>query len=75
MGKEYLLSQKVEDVNHLILELLWTRLNFLAWQCAGCPQLSICDEQPNNGEFRFCWPIIEAAILGKREWKTEHFKK
>jgi hypothetical protein len=72
MGIEFLLAQKVEDMNHLILHLLHIRLDTLTWQCSGCPQLKACDEQPNGGEIRYCWPIIEAAILGKSEWKTNH---
>lgn len=55
-------------------------LDELDMKCAGCPQVNICAPHENceghdDGEARYCWPMIEAAILGKSEWKMAHRRK
>ena len=54
---------------------LSNKLKELSWQCQGCSQVSVCEEQESGGESRYCWPIIEAAIMNEKNWDTEHWTK
>jgi len=56
----------------IILDSIRRSLSHLSWKCQSCPQTMICEDQANGGESRYCWPMIEAAILNKQEWSTEH---
>ena len=60
------------EFDKMLVEAVSKRLAHLNWKCTGCPQLSTCDDQPNKGESRYCWPIIVAAIMGEESWKTNH---
>jgi len=62
-------------INNAILEVISKNLSRLSWRCEGCPQISVCQSQDNGGEPRYCWPVIEAAILGVDSWKTAHRKE
>ena len=64
----------MKNYTEIIRDSISNALNRLSWRCGGCPQILICEEQANGGESRYCWPIIEAAILGNGEWITEHNK-
>ena len=58
--------------NEVILKVIEDRLRHLGWKCTGCPQTSVCEDQANGGEGRYCWFMIEAAILGNETWETDH---
>jgi len=58
--------------NKIIRDTVLDTLERLSWKCSQCPQAKVCEEQSSGGEPRYCWPMIEAAILGFEEWETEH---
>ena len=60
------------EYDKMLVESIQDRLNHLTWRCTGCPQVSVCEDQAERGEPRYCWPIIVAAIMGKEEWETDH---
>lgn len=62
----------MEGYTKIIRDSVSDALDHLSWKCQGCPQINVCEEQDNGGELRYCWPIIEAAILGNEEWEIDH---
>lgn len=62
------------NYSELIRDSISKALSELSWKCSGCPQVPICEGQSSDGEERYCWPMIEAAILGHDTWETAHNK-
>lgn len=60
------------NYTEIICEGILRNLDKLSWDCQYCPQVTICEDQAEGGESRYCLPVIEAAILNKEEWETEH---
>ena len=59
--------------NEMIAESILDSLDVLSMHNRwGCPQCSVCEEQDNGGESRYCLPLIEAALLEKDEFDTYH---
>lgn len=59
------------NVPEKFAEAVKEKLDQLSWCCAHCPKLSECEEQPaitKDFENRYCWTIIEAAILNKNDF-------
>uniref|UniRef100_A0A6H1ZTM0 Uncharacterized protein n=1 Tax=viral metagenome TaxID=1070528 RepID=A0A6H1ZTM0_9ZZZZ len=56
----------------IIRNCILNKLDSLSWKCEGCPQVSVCEDQSNGGEPRYCRPMIDAALLGENDWITEH---
>jgi len=65
----------MKTIEQAFLEIIVKRLSDLSWDCKYCPQISICEDQTDGGESRYCLPMIEAAVIGNDTWETEHRKK
>ena len=63
------------QLNEAIKINIQATLDNLGWRCENCPQVEICEDQSNGGESRYCWPMIEAAIMGHSRWETKHRKE
>lgn len=53
----------------MILKSVSDRLEHLTWHCTGCPWIRQCEAEAGNPGSRYCWSILEAAILGKDDFK------
>jgi hypothetical protein len=60
------------DYTEVLRAALKKDIEELSFKCKGCPRVSQCEDQGTKGESRYCWPLIEAAILGEPTWYTLH---
>lgn len=57
-----------DSLRRLLRDYIQQRLYTLAAECTSCSQRSVCEEQ--EGASRYCWPMIEAAILDYSDWES-----
>jgi hypothetical protein len=57
------------DYSEMILESVNKKLEQLTWKCTGCQWIRQCEDEGGNPGSRYCYPIIEAAILNKENFK------
>lgn len=63
------------DYPEMFREAISEELRFLSWTCTKCKHCKSCEDQSPEIEARYCWPMIEAAILGNRNWEVPNSQK
>jgi hypothetical protein len=58
----------------MIIKSVNESLQNLGWGCTGCHWIRQCEAEAGNPGSRYCWPIIEAAILCKKDFQRPTVK-
>ena len=48
----------------IMSQAVFDNIRRLQFGCDGCPLVRECENDNDNIETRYCWMIVEAAILG-----------
>ena len=56
-------GSEMKRLNDLLLNELANELKHRSWQCSECIGASECEEKYEPGTERYCWAMIQAAIL------------
>ena len=52
-----------------VSQAVFDNIQRLLYGCEGCPLMRECEDDGDNIETRYCWMIVEAAILGHDEFE------
>jgi len=61
----------MDNFRKMFADEFFRKLESLTWDCTGCPQVRVCENDGDNKEARYCTPIIVAALLNEDSFKSE----